>query len=178
MSLTAWGEPMTTQETESATTERNRLLDMMARIHSGDAWHGPSVMAALDGVDAARASAHPLRDAHSIWEIALHVIGWRREVAARARGKAPSLPEEGDWPTPGVDEAAWTATKAALDASHHELVTLVSDLPDDALERPVGRLRDAGLGAGVTTAIMLHGIVQHDAYHAGQMALLAKAARR
>ena len=58
-------------------TERERLLDMMARVHSGDPWHGPPVMASLDGIDAPRASAHPLAGTHSIWEIAQHVIAWR-----------------------------------------------------------------------------------------------------
>lgn len=159
-------------------TERDRLLDMLARVHSGDAWHGPSVMAALDGVDAERAAAHPLAGVHSIWEIALHVTAWRHEVAARVRGKTPSIPAEGDWPLPGRDESSWTATKAALDASHRELTLLVEQLPHEALEQRVGRSRDAGLGAGVSMAIMLHGIVQHDAYHAGQMAMLAKATRQ
>jgi uncharacterized damage-inducible protein DinB len=42
----------------------------------------------------------------------------------------------------------------------------------------VGQSRDAAVGAGVSVAIMLHGIVQHDAYHAGQMSLLAKALER
>ena len=73
-------------------TERERVLDMLARVHSGDPWHGPSVMASLDGIDAVRASAHPLAGTHSIWEIAQHVIAWRREVTARLRGKAPSTP--------------------------------------------------------------------------------------
>jgi len=39
----------------------------------------------------------------------------------------------------------------------------------------VGPSREAGLGTGVSVAVMLHGIIQHDAYHAGQMALLKKA---
>ena len=158
-------------------TERERLLDMMARVHSGDPWHGPPVMASLDGIDAPRASAHPLAGTHSIWEIAQHVIAWRREVAARLRGKPPSTPAPGDWPAPGTTEPAWAETKAALDASHRELMAVVADLDDAALEQPVGQSRDAAVGAGVSVAIMLHGIVQHDAYHAGQMSMLGKALR-
>ena len=158
-------------------TERERLLDMMARVHSGDSWHGPPVMASLDGIDAGRASAHPLAGTHSIWEIAQHVIAWRREVAARLRGKPPSTPAPGDWPATGTGEPAWAETKAALDASHRELMAAVADLGDAALEHPVGQSRDAAVGAGVSVAIMLHGIVQHDAYHAGQMSLLGKALR-
>jgi uncharacterized damage-inducible protein DinB len=158
-------------------TERERLLDMMASVHSGDPWHGPPVMASLDGIDAPRASAHPLKGTHSIWEIAQHVIAWRREVAARLRGKPPSTPAPGDWPAPGTGEPAWAETKAELDASHRELVAAVANLDDAALEHPVGQSRDAAVGAGVSVAIMLHGIVQHDAYHCGQMSMLAKALR-
>ena len=158
-------------------TERERVLDMLARVHSGDPWHGPSVMASLDGIDAVRASARPLPETHSIWEIAQHVIAWRREVAARLRGKPPSTPTSGDWPAPGTGGPAWAETKAALEASHRELVAAVADLADAALERPVGQSRDAAVGAGVSVAIMLHGIVQHDVYHAGQMSILAKALR-
>jgi uncharacterized damage-inducible protein DinB len=158
-------------------TERERLLDMMARVHFGDPWHGPSVMASLDGIDAVRASAHPLEGTHSIWEIAQHVVAWRREVAARLRGKAPSTPAAGDWPAPGTGEPAWAETKATLEASHRELMGAVADLADAGLEHPVGQSRDAAVGAGVSVAIMLHGIVQHDVYHAGQMSMLAKALR-
>ena len=42
------------------------------------------------------------------------------------------------------------------------------------LDRAVGEARDRPLGAGVTYAVMLHGIAQHHAYHAGQIALLRK----
>jgi uncharacterized damage-inducible protein DinB len=158
-------------------TERERVLDMLARMHDGDAWHGPSVMASLEGIDAARASAHPLSGTHSIWEIARHVIAWRREVAARLRGKEPTTPADGDWPAAGADDDAWAGTKEALEASHRDLVGAVSALSDAALEQAVGPSRDAAVGAGVSVAIMLHGIVQHDAYHAGQMSMLAKALR-
>ena len=73
-------------------TRREQVLDMLARVHSGDPWHGPSLMASLDGIDAARAIGAPAgRDAQHL-ELAQHVIAWRREVAARLRGKAPSTP--------------------------------------------------------------------------------------
>jgi len=35
--------------------------------------------------------------------------------------------------------------------------------------------REAPLGTGTTFLVMLHGVAQHDAYHAGQMKLLRKA---
>ncbi len=61
-----------------------------------------------------------------------------------------------------------------LHASHRSLVAAVTRLSDADLERQVGEEREAGLGSGVTVALMLHGIVAHDIYHAGQIALLRK----
>ena len=62
-----------------------------------------------------------------------------------------------------------------LDVSHRLLVVAVESLSNADLERKVGPSREAGLGTGVTYAVMLHGIVHHDAYHAGQISLLKKA---
>ncbi len=154
----------------------DRLLDQLARMHEGDAWHGPSVMEALDGVDVRQAVARPIDGAHSIWQIALHIVAWRHEVEARVRGKAPSLPEEGDWPAvPSEDAAAWAATRAALHRSHESLTAAVRQLDPAALLQPVGPSRDLELGTGVTVLGMLDGLVHHDAYHAGQISLLKKA---
>lgn len=155
--------------------ERDRITDLLQRAHNGDAWHGPSVMAALDGVDSGAARARPIAAGHTIWETALHIIAWRHEVERRVGGKAPTLPEEGDWPAVPDDDAEWARVSAHLAASHRSLVAAVERLTEADLERPVGEGREAGLGSGVSVAVMLHGIVAHDVYHAGQIALLRKA---
>ena len=41
----------------------------------------------------------------------------------------------------------------------------------------IGTDRDAPLGSGVSYAAMMQGLLQHDAYHLGQVALLKKASR-
>ena len=38
-------------------TDRDRLLEMLDRVHDGDAWHGPSVMSTVRGVAASDAIA-------------------------------------------------------------------------------------------------------------------------
>ena len=157
--------------------ELARIVDMLARVHDGDAWHGPSVLAALEGVDARTAQWQPPGRVHTIWEIALHIVSWRREVERRLGGRRPGLPEDGDWPAVlGGDEAAWARTRAALQQSHESLVAAVRQLRGQDLERIVGDEREPGIGSGVTVALMLHGIIQHDAYHAGQCSVLKKMA--
>jgi uncharacterized damage-inducible protein DinB len=154
-------------------SERERLLDMMRRLHAGDAWHGPSVKEALAGVDHHRAAARPIAGGHTIWEIALHVAAWRNEVGARIGGKRPGMPEQGDWQTVTDTSAdAWQQTLDALDASHDALASVVRNLSDADLDRSLGT--DVSPTGGSTIGLTLHGIVQHDTYHAGQISLLKK----
>ena len=69
-------------------SEADRLIDQFKRAHDGDPWHGSPVMEILEGVTAAQAAQRPPNGAHSIWELVLHMTGWRNEVARRATGNA------------------------------------------------------------------------------------------
>ncbi len=156
--------------------EAERLIDLFERTHGGDAWHGPSVRAALEGVDAAAAAAHPVAGAHSIWEIVLHVTGWRGEVVRRLDGHEASEPSAGDWPAPPTPtDANWQAALEALEASHRAVVAAIRAHASKDLDQPVRDRRDPALGTGVSFGVTLHGLVHHDVYHAGQIALLKKA---
>ena len=158
--------------------ELDRIIDQMQRAFDGDAWHGPSVIASLSGVTTQQATAHPIPPAHSIWEIVLHMISWKNEVRRRIGGADPATPLEGDWPEAGRrDPAAWSATLATLRVAHEALVSAARTLSDERLNEMVGTKRDPALGTG-TYYVLLHGSVQHDIYHAGQISLLKKARGR
>jgi uncharacterized damage-inducible protein DinB len=154
--------------------ERDRLLDELRRAWDGDPWHGDPVSHVLRGITADQAAARPLPNAHGVWELVLHMASWTREVARRVRDRVAREPEDGDWPAPGSGEGEWNAALAALVRAHAELVDAVAAFPPGELDNVVGEARDRPLGAGVTYAVMLHGIAQHHAYHAGQIALLRK----
>jgi uncharacterized damage-inducible protein DinB len=155
-----------------------RAMALLRRALHGDAWHGASLDEALAGVDAFAAAAHPIDGAHSIWEIVLHVTGWAREVAKRLRGGEPTPPVRGDWPSPEAStEEAWAAARRELRAVHEELLSALEAFPPERLHERVGGERDAPLGTGVSYLEMIDGILQHDAYHTGQISLLKKASR-
>jgi uncharacterized damage-inducible protein DinB len=157
--------------------EIERLLDLFRRTHAGDPWHGPSLMDALEEVTAAMAASHPVTAGHSIWEIVLHITGWRGEVVRRLGGRAAATPEEGDWPkVPEPSEENWQRALAALDASHRAVIDAVSALDAGRLETPVLDYRDRAMGTGLSYAVTLHGLVHHDVYHTGQISLLKRAA--
>jgi uncharacterized damage-inducible protein DinB len=160
----------------TADTEITRIVDQLQREYDGDPWHGSPMMAILDGVDAARAAQTPIAGGHSIWQLVLHVTGWKREVARRVGGAPAGEPAQGDWPAVGdPTEARWRAAVDDLGAAHGELIAAVRALPEARLFEPTNDPRSRPLGTGVSCYVLLHGAVQHDVYHAGQIALLKKA---
>ena len=146
------------------------IADQLERAYRGDAWHGPSVRGALEGVDAAMASARPSATAHSIHEIVLHMTAWTREVTRRLRVGVAQDPEMGDWPEAG----GWDAALAALDAANDELLAAIRASDSAQLADRIGDVRDRSLGSGLSRYVMLHGLVQNHAYHSGQIAVLKK----
>ncbi len=155
------------------------LVDQLERVHVGEPWHGSSRASLLSDVTADEARRRPMPSVHSIWELVLHMTAWTREVTRRLQGHNASEPDMGDWPpvphTP--DERAWRATLAALDAAHVTLRDTVRSLDAEGLSTRVGDERNAPLGTSVTFAQTINGLVQHDAYHCGQIAVLKKLLR-
>jgi uncharacterized damage-inducible protein DinB len=145
------------------------LADQLERSFHGGAWHGPAVAEALAGVDAAAAAARPVAGGHSIWEIVHHLTVWADVPRRRIDGEGlQDLPAERDWPPVRETSAgAWSAALAALEEAHAALRTRVLELSDAQLDDPVA-------GSDPTVRGMLFGVVQHNAYHAGQIALLRK----
>jgi uncharacterized damage-inducible protein DinB len=156
-------------------SETDRIVDQLQRAYDGDPWHGPSVRAALEGVTARTAVKRQAIGGHTIAEIVLHMTAWTREVTRRLRLGTAQEPEAGDWPEcSAVDEHGWLAMVRALDAANAALVAAVKGLDDGGLNEQIGVVRDRALGGGVSRYITLHGLVQHHAYHAGQISLLKK----
>lgn len=157
----------------------HRLSDQLRRMHDGDAWHGPSITESLDGITAEQATQRPIADGHTVYELVFHMAAWTGEVLQRLGGRPPQMPDEGDFPAPvtHISAAEWTAVKERLAERHRALADAIADFDESRLGDFVSPPRDAPLGTGVTYDAMLHGLIQHDAYHTGQMALLSKAIR-
>jgi len=76
--------------------EIERITDQLARIIDGDPWYGSSTADVLRGVGPRQAAHRPIPQAHTIWELALHVTSWNREVLRRLRTGVSREPEDGD----------------------------------------------------------------------------------
>jgi uncharacterized damage-inducible protein DinB len=154
-------------------SEVDRIKDQFRRAFEGEAWHGPSVLALLNGVTAQQAAAHPIPGAHSIWELTMHIEAWERACLRRLNSDPARLTDEEDWrPINDKSDAAWESTKQQLLETHRELLEAIAKLEESRLNEPIIRSADTPYSSVYVT---LHGGVQHDLYHAGQIAMLKKA---
>ena len=156
-------------------SETARLADQIRRAFEGEAWHGDSIAEILQGVDAKMAAARPIKNAHSIWELVLHIAAWDGAALKRTRGAAVDLSDEQNFPpVKDTSESAWRRAIEQGKRIHDELVQAVSAFPDARLAEQVpGKIESY-----YNFFYLFSGIVQHELYHAGQIALLKKAVTR
>ena len=150
--------------------ECHRLADQMRLAYNGDAWFGPSLTSLLDEIPAARAFEHPVAGAHSPAELVAHAAFWKEVVQLRCEGDAVADANHRDWHKLDRASITWAVLRQRLDAAHAALLSRVESLGDHRLEEPVP-------GQAIPLYVMLHGVVQHDIYHAGQISMMVKAFR-
>ena len=159
----------TAREGQAMITEVERIQDQLRRSFSGGAWHGPSVEEVLLGVSATDAAARPVLGGHSIWELVMHITAWERAALRRLSGDRAELSNEEDWQIiTDTTEAAWAQVRANLEQGHQELLEAIALLDDSRLNEPI-------IEEMASVYVTLHGVIQHNIYHAGQMAILKKA---
>lgn len=150
--------------------EIDRIIDQIRRAYDGDAWHGLPLRAILADVPADVADARPIRDVHSIRGIVKHITFWYDGVRRRLGGEEVDADEIEQWPEPAdAGDEAWLRDLDDLERAHAALLEVVGRLGDEDLERPVP-------GKPYNAYVLLHGLVQHNLFHAGQVAILKKAA--
>jgi len=154
-------------------SELQRIDDQLQRMFEGDPWHGPSLSSLLDGVDAETAAARPIPGAHSIWELVHHLTVWLDVPRRRVEGRQAIEPTPAeDWPpVQATGETEWREALDRLRQAYRKLRELLAWL-DEA------RIEETSPGRTYPNYMLIHGVVQHLAYHGGQIALLRKASRR
>jgi uncharacterized damage-inducible protein DinB len=154
-------------------SEIRRIDDQLVRMFEGEAWIGPSVLANLWGVDARTAAARPIPDAHTIWELVLHLTTWLDVPRLRTELRRPVMaaPQE-NWPAVrDTGEAAWREARERLRQAYLDFRELLAGLDES-------RLEERAPTKTYSIYVLLHGVVQHLAYHSGQIALLRRAVGR
>ena len=114
-----------------------KISDQLEINFRGDAWHGPSLMRLLAEVTAEQAAARPVQNAHSIWELVLHIKAWKDAARLRLAGEVFEPTPEEDWPeVTDASEAAWENTLKELETSHEKFAEAVSKIDHPQLHQP------------------------------------------
>ena len=149
------------------------IADSLRRTLTGPMWHGDAINQLVSGLSAADAARKPIADAHTVWELVLHMAAWANIAQQRLSLKKQTEPTSAeDWPslTSGPSIEAWSDAQMRLSEAYEGLAQKAEALDRDALNAQVP-------GHDYSVRVMLMGVVEHGAYHGGQIAVLKRALR-
>ena len=152
-------------------TISEQLKTELEKVLSGAAWYGMPVYAIIEKVSFETAYEKPGGAAHNIAGIVLHMASWTEEVMDRMNGMNAQLPSSGDWPDPGApDEQKWQNYVDNLKLVNVNLLGVIQNFPEEQWKELINDER--GTKLVVTYEQLIWGYIQHQVYHAGQIAIL------
>ena len=142
-------------------TEVQKIINIINHTFEKNAWHGPAVKEVLANIKPEYADLR-VGNSHSVEELIRHMAAWRGYVVKKLEGDEKfDLTDEQSFPgAQNLNEAI-----QLLEQSQKNLVRALEKTPDDLLGQKVP-------GRPYKFFTMLHGIIHHDLYHAGQIMLI------
>jgi hypothetical protein len=141
------------------------LTQLKESIFDGG-WHGPSLVDVIRGIDVVTALSRPLEDRHSIWEIVQHVIYWIDRVNDVLNGlEHPPMGDPEDWKPVSGESGTWDCIEKEIVETYERLMNSLLGKEEEMLDEKVPN-------TDFTYLWMLFGLIHHNLYHAGQIALL------
>lgn len=139
------------------------LIQTLDNVFEGSPWYGEAVLPLLENVSEQEASAET--GGRSVRRLVLHVLAWRRFVLEHLQDNATyDLHDHSDdWPE--RPDCTWNDVLELLRNSQRELLDALRAFPPE-------RLQDRVPVRTYNYEFLVGGLIQHDVYHLGQIALL------
>jgi uncharacterized damage-inducible protein DinB len=149
-------------------SESKRISNLYQSIYNGNPWLEVTLANTLKNVSAEQAYRKINPNLNTIWEIVNHLIQWRRNILKRVEGETVITPDHNYFvPVLDPSEAAWEQSLQNLAKSQESWNTFFEVFDDADLDKVYAN-------NGHTYYEHIHGIIQHDAYHMGQIVILKK----
>lgn len=149
-------------------SENKRISNLYQSIYNGEPWLEVTLAKTLKDVNAEQAYRKINPKLNTIWEIVNHLIQWRRNILKRVQGETVTTPDHNYFvPVLDSSEAAWEQSLQSLEKSQELWNTFLIDFEDDGFEKIYPHNNH-------TYYEHIHGIIQHDVYHLGQIVILKK----
>lgn len=136
----------------------------------GEPWYGRPVYALLRDVDPAFAFTKPSADSHSLMELLYHLLTWAEFTLARLEKdsvKDLKAFEEMDWRNIDPNVHDWDEGLANFIATNQQIIAILKTKDDLLLKEKVDY-------RNYDFRFLLNGYIQHNIYHAAQIAYLNK----
>jgi uncharacterized damage-inducible protein DinB len=145
-----------------------RIVKLLNAAFHGGAWHGPSALEVIKPVKPKQAE-FKLGNVHTIAELIYHMTSWRIFAIQKVNGNEKyEIIGDKDFGKFGkIDKFELETLLMEMSLSHDELLSVLMDKTDDFLMENVP-------GTEYDYYTLLHGIIHHDLYHTGQIAVLKK----
>lgn len=144
------------------------LAQSLQNLYDGTPWIDVIYAEHLKRVNAHQ-SVQSFNGSNNIWQLVNHIIYWNQRVLRYIQNEQPE--QDGDLPDfylpENHGEENWQATQHRLQHSVEQLAAAIRAFPED-------KLYENFPGTNQPAAYYFHGVIEHSAYHLGQIVLLEK----
>lgn len=125
-------------------------------------------MRTLSSVDHQQAMTRSLSERHTIWELVNHITFWIEAATKPLLGEEMVNPSEvNDWPSMGKSNEDWNESTLKMEKAVNTLLYTLDEFSQ-------GQLLQTVPNTNYSYRIMIHGMLHHNLYHSGQIAVLKK----
>ncbi|MCE7055539.1 DinB family protein [Algoriphagus sp. AGSA1] len=148
--------------------ESQRIRSLFSKQYNQNPWIGVNFVDKLAQITPELAAYKFSPKTNSIWEILNHLISWRELVLEGIHKNTYSSPSHNFFlPIKDPSEEEWNLTLDRLHASQEAWLEYFSSFEEGILEKKFG-------DHTYTYYELILGVLHHDIYHLGQIALLAR----
>ena len=148
--------------------ESIRISKLFSDLYNGSPWIDVTLLATLKNISAEKARAKISPERNSIWQILNHIISWRNTVLKRVQGEVITSPADNYFkPVADTSEKAWQQALNDLEETELRWIDFLNKFDESQFERMYSNNK-------LTFYEHIQGILQHDAYHLGQIVILSK----
>jgi len=151
-------------------TEITAIITEFNNVLSGRPWFGRSVYDMLEDVKESKAGIQPGKEGHSLIELIWHMNTWARFTYKRLQNSAEDdleTSEALDWREIDPSIHTWAVGVAEFKKINAAIVAKLQTADDSLLDVTVD-FREYNF------RFLLNGLIQHNIYHLGQIAMLTK----
>lgn len=146
------------------------FLERFKDIYEGNPWFGESIEAKLQGVTNKNAFIQPHEGVHSIGELVAHMTYWRLPLVKYLSGDTAykgSMESEDNWPSlDRLSKKGWSKVYKEFVDTQEKIMSLLAEQDNKLLKKKYSDKYTFGQ--------LIQGIVEHDIYHLGQIAITKK----